>query len=124
MVDRLTRDRPDRSKLSVETILNNAFEKNDKEVLLIKVIDRLHNMQTISCKTTEKQKKASMETLKIFLHSIIDIDNINLEIYITNLTLSILDNNTNQSFNGHDLLSSLKIKNDLIHISQIVEYSS
>ena len=33
MVDRLTRDRPDRSKLSVETILNNAYEKNDKEVL-------------------------------------------------------------------------------------------
>jgi (p)ppGpp synthase/HD superfamily hydrolase len=124
MVDRLTRDRPDGSKLSVEAILNNAYEKNDKDVLLIKLIDRLHNMQTIGSMSDEKQKKTALQTLKIFLHSIIDIDNINLEIYITDLTLSILDNNTNQSFNGHDLFSSLEIKNDLIHISQIVEYSS
>ncbi len=33
MVDRLTRDRPDGSKLSVEKILENAYEMGDKEVL-------------------------------------------------------------------------------------------
>ena len=123
MVDRLTRVRPDGSKISVEEILNNAYEKDDKEVLLIKVVDRLHNMQTIGGQTIKKQKKTSMETLRILLHSVINIDDINLEIYITNIALSILDN-TDQSFNGHDLLSSLKIENDLIHIPQIVKYSS
>jgi (p)ppGpp synthase/HD superfamily hydrolase len=123
MVDRLTRVRPGGSKISVEEILNNAYEKDDKEVLLIKVIDRLHNMQTIGGQTIKKQKKTSMETLRILLHSVINIDDINLEIYITNIALSILDN-TDQSFNGHDLLSSLKIENDLIHIPQIVKYSS
>jgi len=123
MVDRLTRVRPDGSKISVEEILNNAYEKDDKEVLLIKVVDRLHNMQTIGGQTIKKQKKTSMETLRILLHSVINIDDINLEIYITNIALSILDN-TDQNFNGHDLLSSLKIENDLIHIPQIVKYSS
>jgi (p)ppGpp synthase/HD superfamily hydrolase len=67
MVDRLTRDRPDGSKLSVEEILNNAYEKDDKEVLLIKVIDRLHNMQTIGAKTAGKQKKTAVETSNIFV---------------------------------------------------------
>jgi (p)ppGpp synthase/HD superfamily hydrolase len=67
MVDRLTRDRPDGSKLSVEEILSNAYEKDDKEVLLIKVIDRLHNMQTISAKTPEKQKKTINDTLENIL---------------------------------------------------------
>jgi guanosine-3',5'-bis(diphosphate) 3'-pyrophosphohydrolase len=44
-VDRLTRDRPDGSKLSVEEIVNNAYKHKDREVLLIKLIDRLHNIQ-------------------------------------------------------------------------------
>ena len=64
MVDRLTRDRPDGSKLSVEEILNNAYEKDDKEVLLIKVIDRLHNMQTLGSMSNKKQNKIAIETLK------------------------------------------------------------
>lgn len=67
MVDRLTRDRPDGSKLSVEEILNNAYEKNDKEVLLIKVIDRLHNMQTIGVMSDPKQKKIAQETLEYII---------------------------------------------------------
>ena len=67
MVDRLTRDRPNGSKLSVEEILNNAYEKGDKEVLLIKVIDRLHNMQTIGSMGEKKQKRVANETLLHFL---------------------------------------------------------
>lgn len=76
MVDMLTRDRPDGTKLSVETILNNAYEKNDKEVLLIKCVDRLHNMQTIEAKNPEKQKKTSKETLGSVLYF---TDNMDLE---------------------------------------------
>ena len=67
MVDRLTRDRPDGTKLSVEEILNNAYEKCDKEVLLIKVVDRLHNVQTISAKNKLSQNKSLIQTLKSFL---------------------------------------------------------
>ena len=79
MVDRLTRDRPDGSKLSVEEILNNAYEKNDKEVLLIKVIDRLHNMQTIGAKVYEKQRRATTETVIHFMSMIMHLNIIKLE---------------------------------------------
>jgi (p)ppGpp synthase/HD superfamily hydrolase len=51
----------------VQEILNNAYAKGDKEVLLIKCIDRLHNMQTIGAKTPEKIAKTVKETLSLFL---------------------------------------------------------
>jgi guanosine-3',5'-bis(diphosphate) 3'-pyrophosphohydrolase len=67
MVDLLTRDRTDGSKFTVQEILNNAYGKGDKEVLLIKCIDRLHNMQTIGAKAPEKIAKTVKETLNSFL---------------------------------------------------------
>ena len=54
MVDRLTRDRPNGTKLSVEQVLNNAYQLKDKEVLIIKLFDRLHNIQTIGSMNIEK----------------------------------------------------------------------
>jgi len=67
MVDRLTRDRPDGSKLSVEEMLSNAYKYKDKEVLLIKVVDRLHNMETIDAKSPEKIRKTVEETFNAFI---------------------------------------------------------
>ena len=67
MVDMLTRNRPDGSKLSVEQILINAYDKKDKQVLLIKTIDRLHNMQTIGSMSAEKIEKIINETLINFV---------------------------------------------------------
>ena len=67
MVDRLTRDKPDRTKLSVEQILNNAYKLEDKEVLLIKLLDRIHNISTLNSLSVEKQKIQVLETMKNFL---------------------------------------------------------
>jgi (p)ppGpp synthase/HD superfamily hydrolase len=67
MVDMLTRDRPDGSKLSIEEIIANAYKKQDEEVLLIKLLDRLHNIQTIGGLSVEKTEKATKETLKNFI---------------------------------------------------------
>ncbi len=67
MVDRLTRDRPDGSKLSVEQILSNAYNEKDTEVLSIKIMDRLHNIKTMQAKTPEKIKKLIDETLIDFI---------------------------------------------------------
>jgi (p)ppGpp synthase/HD superfamily hydrolase len=82
MVDRLTRDRPDGSKLSVEQILNNAYLLGDKEALLIKLFDRLHNIQTIGGMSIEKTEKATSETLKKF---------ITLSIYLGEKVLGLLE---------------------------------
>ncbi|MFK7973983.1 MAG: HD domain-containing protein [Rickettsiaceae bacterium] len=67
MVDRLTRDRPDGTKWSVETTLVNIYLYKDREVLLIKLIDRLHNMQTIKFMDKKKQIIILRETLQKFL---------------------------------------------------------
>ncbi|NDA89528.1 MAG: bifunctional (p)ppGpp synthetase/guanosine-3',5'-bis(diphosphate) 3'-pyrophosphohydrolase [Alphaproteobacteria bacterium] len=67
MVDRLTRDRPDGTKLSVEQVLNNAYQLKDKEVLIIKLFDRLHNIQTIGSMNIEKMEKITNETLINFV---------------------------------------------------------
>ena len=67
MVDALTRDRPDGTKLSVEEILNNAYKKDDKEVLLVKLFDRLHNVLTIKYMKSEKRKKLVKRTFAVFL---------------------------------------------------------
>ena len=67
MVDRLTCDRPDGIKLSVATILNSSYQAKDKEVMLIKLFDRLHNIQTLGVKTPEKTKKIVNETLITFI---------------------------------------------------------
>jgi guanosine-3',5'-bis(diphosphate) 3'-pyrophosphohydrolase len=87
MVDRLTRDRPDGSKLSVEEILDNAYEKQDREVLLIKVIDRLHNIQTIGSMSDEKQKKIANQTLAsvIYFSDNVYLENL-LNIISSNIT--------------------------------------
>jgi (p)ppGpp synthase/HD superfamily hydrolase len=74
MVDRLTRDRPDGSKLSVEEILSNAYEFKDEEVLLIKLIDRLHNLTTLDAITAEKKQKIALETLSSFLAIALSFD--------------------------------------------------
>ena len=67
MVDRLTRDRPDGTKFSVEEIISLAIEKDDREILFIKAMDRLHNVQTISFMPVHKQKKQLKQTIKEFL---------------------------------------------------------
>ena len=67
MVDRLTRDRPNGTKLSVEQVLNNAYQLKDKEVLIIKLFDRLHNIQTIGSMNIEKMEKITNETLINFV---------------------------------------------------------
>jgi len=67
MVDMLTRDRPDGTKLTIEEVITNAYKKDDKEVLLIKLIDRLHNIKTISSILINKQEKIVIQTINEFL---------------------------------------------------------
>ena len=47
--------------------------QSKKDLLLIKIFDRLHNMQTISAKPPEKIQKITKETLKEFIIIIMDL---------------------------------------------------
>lgn len=75
IVSRLTRNTPNGIKLSVKTILDNACVKKDNETLLIKIIDRIHNLQTIQSKPKEKRIKTFKETSRHFMRH---VDNLGL----------------------------------------------
>ena len=114
MVDRLTRDRPDGSKLSIKEIIRRAYKNGDKEVLLIKIFDRLHNLQNIHFLTADKQVKVAQETLNTVLLAATYLEDINIEFIIGNIVNKILDYNPKR-----DLLKNqnnrLIDNNDLNH---------
>ena len=83
MVDRLTRDRPDGSKLSIEETLNNIYKVEDEEVLLIKLFDRFHNLLTINSLPQHKIKTMYDETLVNFLVIAVLFEKKNIENAIT-----------------------------------------
>lgn len=98
MVDRLTRDRPDGSKLSVEGVLNNAYEQNDKEILLIKCVDRLHNLQTIAHIERKKREKICKESIKSTLLACYYIGNNSLADSLQELALKSINKLQKQEF--------------------------
>ena len=98
MVDSLTRDRPDGTKLSVEEILNNAYHLRDKEVLLIKLFDRLHNIQTIKSQSPEKQEKICKETIKHMLLTCFYIENKTLADTLRDISLIPINKFQSQEF--------------------------
>jgi len=83
IVDRLTRDRPDGSKLSVEEIIANAYKKQDEEVLLIKLFDRLHNLDTLGSITLQKQLGTKLETVSLFPLVCIFLDSMDFDELLT-----------------------------------------
>lgn len=67
MVEMLTRDKEDGRKLSIEELFESIYQKGDEEVMLIKLLDRIDNLDTLYIKSSEKQLQTSKETLKNFL---------------------------------------------------------
>ena len=118
MVDMLTRDRPDGSKLSVEEVLNNAYQKQDEEVLLIKIFDRLHNLTTLDAMTDEKKKKIALETLSSFLAIALSFDEQGDQM-IAKLCFNHLQLNYSQpSFSFSNLCKLKPIEFDFIKLSK------
>lgn len=65
-VDDLTRIKLDRKVSSAET-MKSLYLHNKKDLLLVKIFDRFHNMQTIGAKSPEKIEKITEETLTDFI---------------------------------------------------------
>ncbi|MCC8399970.1 MAG: HD domain-containing protein, partial [Rickettsia endosymbiont of Platyusa sonomae] len=96
-------------KISAAETLNILFQQKKKDVLLIKVFDRLHNMQTIGAKSPEKVKKIIKETLITFLSITTTISGLELENELAQLCLNALENHNSYrfSFNYNFHLPSL-----------------
>ena len=54
-------------KITSEELVNLLLIEGNKDVLIIKMFDRLHNVQTINAKSPEKIKKIIDETIRVFL---------------------------------------------------------
>lgn len=63
----LTRIKDDGIKISAAESVEILYKEKKHDVLLIKLFDRLHNMQTIGAKSPEKIKKIVDETLEYFI---------------------------------------------------------
>lgn len=63
----LTRIKEDGIKISAAETVEILYKEKKHDVLLIKLFDRLHNMQTIGAKSPQKAKKIINETLETFI---------------------------------------------------------
>ncbi len=120
MVDRLTRDRPDGSKLSIEQILHNAYMHEDKEVLLIKIIDRLHNMETINIKSSKKIRKTVDETLMRFISLSIYLGVPRIEQILSELCIKSINLMNKQESSSNCLIPSLKQRSKISQIHNLL----
>ncbi|WP_425360623.1 HD domain-containing protein [Candidatus Tisiphia endosymbiont of Ceraclea dissimilis] len=66
-VQDLTRIKGKGIKISSAETVELLYKEKKYDVLLVKLFDRLHNMQTIGAKSPEKIKKIVMETLNYFI---------------------------------------------------------
>lgn len=74
IVNALTRKRPSGQRVSAALVLENAARAGDSEAMLIKILDRLHNLQTLSPMSIRKQKRIAMETIQNFLNYASEFD--------------------------------------------------
>lgn len=65
-VEDLTKIKENKKIDFIETI-ELLWQQKKYDILLIKCLDRLHNLQTLSAKPLEKQKKTILESLNAFL---------------------------------------------------------
>ena len=77
-VEELTRVKP-YGKISAAESLDLLIKDINESALIIKFFDRMHNMQTISAKSSEKIKKIVEETLQSFLSLAVSFDVCELE---------------------------------------------
>jgi (p)ppGpp synthase/HD superfamily hydrolase len=66
-VNDLTRIKDSNCKITSTQMVESLFQQKKYDVLLIKQFDRLHNMQTIGVKSSEKIQKILNETAQTFL---------------------------------------------------------
>ncbi|HJD56562.1 HD domain-containing protein [Candidatus Tisiphia endosymbiont of Ptychoptera albimana] len=86
-------------KISSAETLNLLYSQKKDDVLLIKLFDRLHNMQTIGYKSPEKINKIVDETVQSFLAVCIYFGYIKLEEYLFKLCC----NSTSVGYNTNEL---------------------
>jgi (p)ppGpp synthase/HD superfamily hydrolase len=74
----LTRIKEDGQKITSGEILERLFTAQKFDLLLVKVLDRIHNMESLEYKSEYKIKKSTKETIEKFIIATILLENLNL----------------------------------------------
>ncbi|HJD61459.1 MAG TPA: HD domain-containing protein [Rickettsia endosymbiont of Columbicola hoogstraali] len=90
-VEGLTRVKPS-GKISAEESLNLLIKQKRYDTVLIKLFDRIHNIQTLEFKSPEKAYKIIKETLEKFLLSAIHLECYEIEEKFSNICDKFLNN--------------------------------
>lgn len=88
-VEDLTRIK-DSNKISSTELVNLLFNQKKRNILFIKLFDRLHNMQTIFAKRPEKIKTITNETIETFIMLALYLEIFPIEIQLKNLCLQAI----------------------------------
>ena len=108
IVQRLTRYHENR-KISVVELLDRLYEKNDKTTILIKIIDRLHNLLTIHAVQDASRQSNLRESVEEFLIACVFLENTEMEEIIRKICVKILkDNNISEQYDNKSSLSSIQ----------------
>ncbi len=100
MVDGVTKMKSVEEKhndINIETLEAENYRKfliaitKDIRVLIVKLADRLHNMQTMDAQSPEKQKKKAMETLDIYAPLAGRLGISQLKVQLQDLSLKYID---------------------------------
>ena len=78
-------------RLSVQELIEPLYQQKNNDILIIKMIDRLHNMRTISAKSVEKQYKIASETMRIFVPLAQYLQILKIEQELAELCMAILN---------------------------------
>lgn len=110
----LTRIKENGIKISAAETVEILYKEKKHDVLLIKLFDRLHNMQTINAKSPEKIRKTMIETISRFLSlsiyfKVSGIAQILCEIQINIIQKKYDDNQDPYRFQLPSLVSQSKI---------------
>ena len=97
-VESLTRVKPC-GKISAEESLNLLVKQKRYNTVLIKLFDRIHNIQTLSAKSPEKARKIIEETLSCFLVTAAYFETKTIENYLFNICYNFINNNFSPNSN-------------------------
>ena len=120
-VEGLTRVKP-YGKITAEESLNILVKQKRYDTVLIKLFDRIHNVQTLGAKSPEKAQKIIEESLISFVKTAIYIEVHEIRQKLIKLcyqNLGISFNEPRITFEGNFQLLSPIFQNNLIHIQNL-----
>lgn len=94
----LTRIKENGIKISAAETVDILYKEQKYDVLLIKLFDRLHNMQTISAKSPEKIRKIINETLNYFISLATFLELFNIEHKLIDLCSILVTKDVKEDF--------------------------